>query len=98
MGARLRRSGKASIVAFIIATALIGSAWLAFATTAPGGPSNGYGTTTTTAKVTTTTTVHQNNPKTKDDCKNGGWVQFGFKNQGQCIRFIETGKDSRIGQ
>ncbi len=34
-------------------------------------------------------------PQTKDDCKKGGWEQFGFKNQGQCVRFIETGKDSR---
>ena len=55
MGARLRRSGKAGAVAFMIAIALIGSAWLAFATTAPTGPSNGYGTTTTTMKSTTTT-------------------------------------------
>lgn len=35
------------------------------------------------------------NPSTADDCKNGGWVAFGFKNQGQCIRFVNTGKDSR---
>ena len=34
-------------------------------------------------------------PQTKDDCKKGGWEQFGFRNQGQCVRFIETGKDSR---
>ena len=34
-------------------------------------------------------------PQTKDDCKKGGWMQYGFKNQGQCVRFIETGKDSR---
>lgn len=34
-------------------------------------------------------------PQTKDDCKNGGWADYGFKNQGQCVRFIETGKDSR---
>ena len=34
-------------------------------------------------------------PTTKDDCKNGGWEQFGFRNQGQCVRFVETGKDSR---
>ena len=37
----------------------------------------------------------QNDPETKDDCKKGGWEQFGFKNQGQCVRFVETGKDSR---
>jgi len=31
-------------------------------------------------------------------CKNGGWESLGFRNQGQCMRFVETGKDSRIGQ
>jgi hypothetical protein len=36
-----------------------------------------------------------NNPTTKADCKNGGWRDFGFRNQGQCIRFVNTGKDSR---
>src|SRR4030095_7176992 len=37
-------------------------------------------------------------PQTKDECKNGGWQQFnqpppglGFKNQGQCVAFFETG-------
>lgn len=35
------------------------------------------------------------NPHTKDDCKKGGWEQYGFRNQGQCVRYIETGKDSR---
>ncbi|MCR4325345.1 MAG: hypothetical protein NUV59_00880 [Patescibacteria group bacterium] len=34
-------------------------------------------------------------PEVKNDCKNGGWEDFGFKNQGQCVRFAETGKDSR---
>ncbi len=34
-------------------------------------------------------------PAGKDACKKGGWEAFGFKNQGQCVRFIETGKDSR---
>ncbi|MDP2629222.1 MAG: hypothetical protein Q8P45_00750, partial [Candidatus Harrisonbacteria bacterium] len=34
-------------------------------------------------------------PETKDDCKNGGWEDFGFKNQGQCIRYVNTGQDSR---
>ncbi|HMH85690.1 MAG TPA: hypothetical protein VK529_07080 [Gemmatimonadaceae bacterium] len=37
----------------------------------------------------------QGDPATKDECKNGGWVIFAFENQGQCVRFIETGKDSR---
>lgn len=32
---------------------------------------------------------------TKDMCKRGGFADFGFRNQGQCIRFVNTGKDSR---
>lgn len=37
-------------------------------------------------------------PVTHEDCYLGGWSDFGFKNQGQCVRLVETGKDSRIGQ
>lgn len=33
--------------------------------------------------------------QTKDDCKNGGWEDYGFENQGQCIRYVQTGQDSR---
>jgi DNA-binding beta-propeller fold protein YncE len=28
-------------------------------------------------------------PASKQQCKHGGWKQFGFKNQGQCIRFVK---------
>jgi hypothetical protein len=35
------------------------------------------------------------NPADKSECMKGGWSDFGFRNQGQCIRFIETGTDSR---
>jgi hypothetical protein len=34
-------------------------------------------------------------PTAKDQCKNGGWQQFDsphFKNQGDCIQFVNTGK------
>ncbi|WP_151447487.1 beta-propeller fold lactonase family protein [Lacisediminimonas profundi] len=31
-------------------------------------------------------------PKTKQDCMNQGWIKFGFRNQGQCIQFVQTGK------
>jgi hypothetical protein len=31
----------------------------------------------------------------KETCKNGGYEDYGFRNQGQCIRFVNTGKDSR---
>ena len=34
-------------------------------------------------------------PTSRDDCKNGGWADYGFRNQGQCIRFVNTGEDSR---
>lgn len=30
-------------------------------------------------------------PTTKDQCKHGGWAQFGFKNQGQCVAFVQRG-------
>jgi hypothetical protein len=38
------------------------------------------------------------NPRTAEECKDGGWERFGFKNQGQCVRFVQTGKDSRRGE
>lgn len=34
-------------------------------------------------------------PEVKSDCKNGGWEAFGFRNQGLCIQYVNTGKDSR---
>jgi hypothetical protein len=34
-------------------------------------------------------------PETRSDCVDEGWQAFGFRNQGQCIRLVETGKDSR---
>jgi len=74
MGARLRRSGKAGAVAILVAIALVGSAWLAFATTAPRGGSGSYPgtTTTTTAASTTTTTVCPQKPH-KPPHKGGWW-------------------------
>jgi hypothetical protein len=31
-------------------------------------------------------------PTSKEQCKNGGWRTFrGFKNQGDCVRFVATG-------
>jgi hypothetical protein len=33
----------------------------------------------------------------KDQCKDGQWQAMGFRNQGQCVRYVETGMDSRIG-
>lgn len=31
----------------------------------------------------------------KEMCKENGFADFGFRNQGQCIRFVNTGRDSR---
>jgi streptogramin lyase len=31
----------------------------------------------------------------KEQCKKGGWINFGFKSQGQCIQFVNTGKRCR---
>jgi hypothetical protein len=30
-------------------------------------------------------------PRSNEQCKNGGWAQFGFKNQGQCVAFVQRG-------
>lgn len=30
-------------------------------------------------------------PSSREQCKNGGWAQFGFTNQGQCVGFVERG-------
>jgi hypothetical protein len=29
-------------------------------------------------------------PTSKDECKDGGWRQFGFRNQGECVAFVES--------
>jgi hypothetical protein len=31
-------------------------------------------------------------PTVAGQCKNDGWMNFGFPNQGQCIQFVNTGK------
>jgi len=40
--------------------------------------------------------VPRGSPTRKDGCKNGGWQTFdfprSFKNQGDCVPFVETGK------
>jgi hypothetical protein len=30
-------------------------------------------------------------PTSKEQCKNGGWRQFGFKNEGRCVAFVNRG-------
>lgn len=34
-------------------------------------------------------------PSSKGDCKGGGHAAFGFIDQGQCLKFVKTGQDSR---
>lgn len=34
-------------------------------------------------------------PTSIEDCMSGGFENYGFSNQGQCIRYVNTGKDSR---
>jgi hypothetical protein len=36
-------------------------------------------------------------PASKQDCRNGGWRDFDFKNQGQCIRFVKQGPQRVAG-
>ena len=31
----------------------------------------------------------------KAACRDAGWKDLGFRNQGQCVRYVNTGKDSR---
>lgn len=33
-------------------------------------------------------------PVTKDDCRDGGWESFGFKNQGQCIASVQANENA----
>lgn len=33
-----------------------------------------------------------NRPTTKDQCKNSGWQTYGFKNQGQCVQFVNASR------
>ena len=34
-------------------------------------------------------------PSSLADCQNGGWEALGFANQGACVRFLVTGRDTR---
>ena len=34
-------------------------------------------------------------PQTRGDCMKGGWEGFGFRNQGQCVRFVEKNENGK---
>jgi len=55
----------------------------------------GYGATHSVSFQDITVQACFGDPPDKDACKDGGWEMYGFRNQGQCIRFVNTGKDSR---
>jgi hypothetical protein len=44
--------------------------------------------------------VQQPMPTSKDQCKNGGWQNYGttFKNQGDCVSFVATGGKNEPGK
>ena len=62
-----------------------------FTNTASAGSSTGSVTFTVEGCVPTT-------PTTKEQCKKGGYEEFGFKNQGQCVAFIERGPKNKGGE
>jgi hypothetical protein len=37
-------------------------------------------------------------PSTKEQCKDGGYERFGFKNQGDCVRFVQTQGRNEAGK
>ena len=59
---------------------------------ASGGRNQPSGQTRTTQPAPTTTTIATNRPGSKEDCKDGGWANYGFfKNQGDCVSYVVTG-------
>lgn len=42
--------------------------------------------------ITPTTPTSPTLPTSEDQCKNDGWKAFGFNNQGECIKFVNTCK------
>jgi hypothetical protein len=94
MGARLRRNGKAGVVSMLVALALVASAWLAYATTAPNGTPSYPGTTTTTAAPTTTTVLKTPfRAKGKGSCANQANSQFNFD-----VKAAGGGLHTQVGQ
>lgn len=61
----------------------------------PGKAFHGYADRLTVGVDGEGTTTYNFQPLTKGICKDGGWEDHGFKNQGQCIRYVNTEQDSR---
>jgi hypothetical protein len=69
----------ATFVGLLIMLALLGSAWLAYATTSPSGSGSYPGTTTTTVQATTTT-VKSTTTIPSGECKPG----YGYGDKNHC--------------
>jgi hypothetical protein len=41
-------------------------------------------------RIVTEGTCEPELPTAKEQCKDGGWMAFGFRNQGQCVAFVMT--------
>ena len=50
-----------------------------------------------TGTLTQSLFVDCSTPASKEECKHGGWQRFGFKNQGQCIAFVNHAQQTRAG-
>ena len=48
-----------------------------------------------TGTLTQSLFVDCSTPASKEECKHGGWQRFGFKNQGQCIAFVNHAPQTR---
>jgi hypothetical protein len=70
----------ATFVGLIIMLALLGSAWLAYATTSPSGSGSYPGTTTTTVAATTTTNAPTTTTTPSQQCKPG----YGYGDKNHC--------------
>ena len=62
-----------------------------------GGSRAGTWETTVGAASSTPPQQEGNMPNDKDQCKNGGWEQYGFPNQGQCIKFVNQHNGNKEG-
>ncbi len=58
----------------------------------PPGSATPVATATPTPIVTPTAGATAAPAETKDDCKEGGWRRFGFRNQGACIASVRAGR------
>ena len=57
----------------------------------PGDPQEGEADATDAVSVLDA----PDDPDARDACRQGGYADFGFDNQGRCMQYVNTGKDSR---